>query len=115
MKPSTGRAVVFEDHYLLAESLTDLLKGLGFDVFSAAPSVEQAVRLAQTADCDVAIVDLDLRGELAYPALDELERRGVPYILATAAARRDIPARYKGPLLQKPYSARALKEALERA
>ncbi|HXP02130.1 MAG TPA: response regulator [Luteibacter sp.] len=114
--PSAPRAIVFEDHSGLASALTDLLEErLGYDVAACAGCIEEAIRLAHVERCDVAVVDLDLQGVMAYPALDELKRRGIPYVLATGAMPVDIPGRYQAPLVRKPYSAHQLEMAIREA
>jgi DNA-binding NarL/FixJ family response regulator len=110
------RAIIFEDHTGLAATLTDLLEGrLGYEVVACAGCIEDAIRVAHVERCDVAVVDLDLQGIMAYPALDELIRRGIPYVLATGATPLDIPVRYFAPLVRKPYSAQQLEHAIREA
>lgn len=112
----TGRAIVFEDHPGLAAALADLLEErLGYAVAASASCIEEAIRLAHVEHCDVAVVDLDLQGVMAYPALDELKRRGIPYVLATGTLPVDIPGKYRAPLVSKPYSLRELEDALHEA
>jgi DNA-binding NarL/FixJ family response regulator len=113
---ASPRAIVFEDHSGLASALTDLLaERLGYDVAACANSIEEAIRVAHVEPCDVAVVDLDLQGVMAYPALDELKRRGIPYVLATGSMAVDIPRRYQAPLVRKPYSAHQLESAIREA
>lgn len=110
------RAIVFEDHGGLASALADLLHArLGYDVAAHAESIEEALRVAHVVHCDVAVVDLDLQGVLAYPALDELQRRGIPYVIATGAWPMDIPSRYHAPVVRKPYSVQQLEQAIRQA
>ena len=113
---ASPRAIVFEDHSGLASALTDLLaERLGYDVAACAGCIEEAIRVAHVERCDVAVVDLDLQGIMAYPALDELKRRGIPYVLATGSMAVDIPQRYRAPLVRKPYSAHQLESAIREA
>jgi DNA-binding NarL/FixJ family response regulator len=113
---ASPRVIVFEDHSGLASALTDLLEErLGYDVAACAGCIEEAIRVAHVEHCDVAVVDLDLQGVMAYPALDELQRRGIPYVLATGAMPVDIPGRYRAPLVHKPYSAHQLERAIREA
>jgi DNA-binding NarL/FixJ family response regulator len=107
------RAIVFEDHTGLSAALTDLLEErLGYEVAACAGCIEEAIRVAHVEPCDIAVVDLDLQGVMAYPALDELKRRGIPYVLATGALPLDIPRRYEAPTVRKPYSAAQLESAI---
>ncbi|KAF1005830.1 MAG: hypothetical protein GAK28_03051 [Luteibacter sp.] len=116
MTSAAPRAIVFEDHPGLSSALADLLKErLGYDVAAQAACIEDALRVAHVERCDVAVVDLDLQGVMAYPALDELKRRGIPYVLATGALPVDIPTRYHAPSVRKPYSATQLADAIREA
>ncbi|HLZ05164.1 MAG TPA: hypothetical protein VKR55_23810 [Bradyrhizobium sp.] len=44
---------------------------------------------------DVAIIDINLHNELAYPLADELERQGIPFVFATGYSAGVIPDRYR--------------------
>jgi DNA-binding NarL/FixJ family response regulator len=115
-QPNAPRAIVFEDHTGLSAALTDLLEErLGYNVAACAGCIEDAIRLAHVERCDIAVVDLDLQGVMAYPALDELRRRGIPYVLATGTLPLDIPSRYDAPMVRKPYSAAQLENAIRTA
>jgi len=54
-------------------------------------SFRGAMAAAETAAYELAVVELHLKGESAFRILDKLIPRGIPYILATCAARADIP------------------------
>ena len=113
---ASPRAIVFEDHSGLVSALADLLvERLGYRVTACVDSVEDAIRAAHAEPCDVAVVDLELQGVMAYPALDELKRRGIPYVLATGSMLVDIPPHYRAPLVLKPYSATQLETAIREA
>jgi DNA-binding response OmpR family regulator len=105
--------MVIEDDFLLASTLVDVLTKLGCKVGACIGSFDQAMEAALDQGCDLAVVDLDLRGTSAYPILDRLTQRGVPFIIATALARRDIDARYAGaPCVSKPYDISELRQAV---
>ena len=109
------RAIVIEDDFLLIESLRDGLAKLGCEVLACSASLGEGLQLAGDSDCDFAIVDLNLKGELAGPVLDRLEDRGVPFLLATGAYEADIPARHvDAPRLSKPYDLRELEQSIKR-
>ncbi len=62
-------------------------------------------KLAETIDAEVAILDVNLNGELIFPVADLLIERGVPVIFTTGYAPEKLfPPRFMGlPTLQKPY------------
>ena len=49
-----------------------------------AATVDQALRLLAGETPDVALLDINLRGELVTPVAEELRARGVPFVLASA-------------------------------
>ena len=62
---------------------------------------------------DGAVVDLNLRGEMAYPVLDALLERGGPIVLATGYSARTLPTRYADvPRCDKPVDVDWLVKAL---
>ena len=61
---------------------------------------------------DLAVLDINLRGEESFPIAEALAARGTPYVYATAygnAAAEDGPS---APIVTKPYDEAALRAAL---
>ena len=78
------------------------------------PSVADALRLLATEEgIDGAVLDMNLRGEKAYPVADALRERGVPFVLATGYEQWALPEAYKDvPRCDKPVDLRHLARAL---
>ncbi|WP_158884053.1 response regulator [Rhodanobacter sp. L36] len=113
MHSTAIRVMVIEDDFLLAGTLADVLTRLGCKAGPCIGSFDQAMEAALDESCDLAVVDLDLRGMAAYPILDRLMQRGIPFIIATALTRRDIDARYAcAPCVSKPYDIGELRQAV---
>lgn len=89
----------------------------GIDIVGPASTVDEAMELAQTGMPDIAILDVNLHGEMIFPVADFLIRRGVPVILTTGYSARDIlPQRLLDlPTIRKPYEPADLMELVERA
>lgn len=104
------RVVICEDNSLLAETLSDTLDRFGCNVVACAVDIESAVSVAQSIDVDIAIVAWDLQGALAYPILDVLTDRGIPFIISTDDNVVDIYGRV--PLVTKPYASSELFQAI---
>jgi DNA-binding response OmpR family regulator len=105
--------LIVEDNYLLASTLVDVLAELGYTPVDCEGSFRGAMAAAETAMYELAVVDLNLNGESAFPILDKLIPRGIPYILATHAKRADIPAIYSSaPFICKPYDVAQLRSAI---
>lgn len=111
---ATGlRVVVVEDEALVIMLLEDMLTELGCHIVGLASHVEEAIKLAGSAEADLAILDLNLDGTDAYAVAEQLVARGIPFIFATGygptGIRADFGAR---PTLQKPFRMEDLRRAI---
>ena len=108
------RLLVVEDEYMMAEDLRRDLEKAGAQVVGPVPSVADALRvLAGEAALDGAILDVNLRGEKAYPVADALRERGIPFVLATGYEQWALPEAYKDvPRCDKPVDLRHLVRTL---
>lgn len=105
--------MVVEDNVFLAMALEEALLHLGHQLAGTAHSLEQALALVEQVRADCAIVDVDLHGLDAFPLLDRLRERGLPYLLATGLPLSEIPLHYRqGVLVTKPYDAGELDRAI---
>jgi CheY-like chemotaxis protein len=79
-----------------------------------AASVEQALALLDTTPgIDGALLDINLRGLLAYSVADELIDRGLPFVFTTGYSAPIIPERYRHvAMLQKPFDPEEILAAL---
>lgn len=110
--------LVVEDEFLIALDLTYLLQRHGFRVLGPAATVVAALRLLeQGATPDVALLDVNLKGELVTPVAEALRARGVPFVLASAYDRAQLSAEVlaMAPNVGKPTSERRLLAALAQA
>lgn len=96
MNALKGRAVlVVEDEYFVAKDLKRVLEKRGAKVIGPAPSVDTGIELIETTpDIDGAILDVNLGGEMAFPAADLLVERSVPFVFTTGYDESVIPARF---------------------
>jgi CheY-like chemotaxis protein len=84
-----------EDEYFLAQDIVQGLRAEGADVVGPVGAVCDALDLIDATErIDAAVLDLNLRGELAYPVADALTERGVPFVFATGYDQSYIPERY---------------------
>jgi len=93
----TGRRVlVVEDEYLIAMDLCYYLDREGATVLGPIPSVDDALAVVdKLGEVDVAILDVNLRGEEVYPVVDVLAERRIPFLFATGYDALGIPERYR--------------------
>lgn len=114
-KPLEGRRVLLvEDEFLIASDLAQLLRRQGAEVMGPASTVRSALELLRNApDPDAAVLDVNLRGEMAFPVADALRDRGVHFVFATGYTNEMIPERYAGvPCCEKPFDGPEIVRAL---
>lgn len=89
--PANGRRVlVVEDETLIAFLLQDVLEEDGFKVLGPAATLSEAMALAAADPApDAAVMDLNLRGEMSWPAVDILLGRGVPVVIVSGYGALD--------------------------
>ena len=80
--------LVVEDEFLIAMYLEVLLSGTA-GACSGRRRAWPRRYGSSTAAPDVALLDVNLRGELVAPVAAALENRGVPFVLASAYDRPD--------------------------
>jgi DNA-binding response OmpR family regulator len=104
-RPLAGRRIlIVEDEYYLADDLVRALQGQGAEVAGPVGTLAEAERLVAEGRIDCAILDINLRGEMAFPVADRLGEAGVPFLIASGYSRDHLPERFKGvPHLQKPF------------
>jgi CheY-like chemotaxis protein len=66
------RVLVVEDEALIAMLVEDMIHDSGGEMVGPAAKLSDAVDLARNAQADVALLDLNLGGALAYPVADVL-------------------------------------------
>jgi CheY-like chemotaxis protein len=79
----------------------------------APPSVNQALAMIDADAFDVAMLDVNLNGQMSYPVADALAERGVPFVFSTGYDKDRLLDRYRTfPVLQKPFHRSQLSDAL---
>ena len=60
------------------------------------------------------MLDVNLNGAPVTPVVEILVERGVPFIFASGYGQRGLPEAYRtAPILQKPFQADALEDAIK--
>ncbi len=77
------RVLIAEDCWHIAFSLKTVLEGEGVAVVGPAATVARSCRLLAAEAIDLALVDFNLRGEMAWPLLDGLAARGIRCIVVS--------------------------------
>jgi CheY-like chemotaxis protein len=108
------RVLVVEDEYFVADDIARALHQLGADVIGPFASRDEALASFVTdGDVDVAVLDINVRGETIYPLVEALRERGVPFVFATGYAEGSLPPAYRNsPRWEKPFDPKALAATL---
>jgi CheY-like chemotaxis protein len=108
------RVLVVEDEIMIRMLLEDMLHDLGYTVASSAGRIEEAMVFARDGEFDLAILDVNLNGNLVYPVAEVLAKRGLPFAFSTGYGDRGLPENYRGrPTLQKPFQLEGLARTLK--
>jgi CheY-like chemotaxis protein len=101
---SGRRVLLVEDEPIVAWLLKDMLVDLGCSVVGPAADVNQALAMIDAESIDVAVLDVNLRGQMSYPIADVLVARGVPFVFSTGYDKDRLLDGYRTfPALQKPF------------
>ena len=98
-------ALILEDESVVAFALEDMLLELGFEEVRLATTVEAALRHLEAHAPDIAVLDVNIRGERSYSLAHELSGSGVPFVFATGYGDAEHPEALRAtPTLTKPYA-----------
>jgi DNA-binding response OmpR family regulator len=108
--------LVVEDEPLIAMMLEDFLESLGHSVSATCESVGDALVEADKGGFDVAILDVNLKGESVWPVAARLRDMQIPFVLATGGHVDPPPAEFANvPVIEKPYTVDRVTPALDAA
>jgi DNA-binding response OmpR family regulator len=116
-RPLQGLCVlVVEDDYFIALELCNALRAAGADVIGPARDVATALSAIRDEHIDCGVLDINLRGHLAFEIATELRACGIPAIFATGYDASMIPDELGDAVrLEKPVDLAALCRAVESA
>ena len=107
-RPLAGvRILLVEDETLVAMLLEDMIADLGGTVIASASRVARALDVVNDrgTSLDLAVLDVNLGGEEAFPVAKALVERGVPFAFSTGYGNSGLPDPWRSrPTLQKPFT-----------
>jgi CheY-like chemotaxis protein len=108
--------LIVEDEPLISMMLEDFLDTLGHQVAASCDSIGDALARVEEGGFDIAILDVNLKGELIWPVADRLQDEKIPYVLATGGHIEPPPSRHAdAPVLSKPYTIDKIDPVLKEA
>lgn len=107
------KVLIVEDEFTVAMMIEDALAELGCRIVSSSSRVPHACEIAETADIDVAVLDVNVAGQPVFPVAEILRRRRVPMLFSTGYGVAALPPAFSShPVLSKPFSDRELQQSL---
>ena len=110
------KVLVVEDESLVALDIENMLEEMGCKVVASVPRLVRALDLASRLDFDLAVLDINLAGEVVYPLAFRLAARGIPFVFSTGYSTSTLPPELSDrPILKKPVMLASLKRAVAMA
>jgi DNA-binding NtrC family response regulator len=110
--------MLLEDEFLIALDAEDILDSLGVKRIQVVNSLAKATAVAQSSNVDLAILDLNINGEMSFGVAEMFRERGIPIVFASGyelRGRINPEMEDAAVHLRKPYTCETLKEAIEEA
>jgi CheY-like chemotaxis protein len=108
-----GSVFLVEDEVMIRMMVADMLEELGYSVAAEAGDITEAIRIAGSADFDVAILDVNVNGKVISPVAEVLASRNKPFVFATGYGAQGLPEEFRDrPTLQKPFQMETLAQVL---
>ena len=109
------KVLIVEDEALIAMLFEDILEDVHCQVVGPAMNVRQAMELAEGADIDIAVLDVNLNGESSFPVAALLQSRGVPLVFSSGYGSQGLPPEWLArPTLPKPFTSDEVLDTLAR-
>ncbi len=118
LSETKSRVLIVEDEALVAMLLEDMLADAGYTVSETVSAIQQALEFIadSAANFDVAILDVNLRGQPIFPVAEALVQAGKPFVFATGYGAGSLPEAWRNhPTLQKPFGAGDVERVLATA
>ncbi|WP_083897331.1 response regulator [Azospirillum sp. B506] len=107
--------LIVEDEPLIAMSLEDALIDRGVTCLGPAGSVSAALQMIEAGGFDIALLDVNLRGERVDAVADRLAAAGVPFVFTTGHGAEGLPDAHRArPVIGKPFRDIDIADALAR-
>ena len=112
-RPPGGSVFLVEDEVMIRMMVADMLEELGYSVAAEAGEINEAIRLAQSTEFDLAILDVNVNGKVITPVAELITARNRPFIFATGYGSSGLPQEYRDrPAKQKPLQLETLAQVI---
>jgi two-component SAPR family response regulator len=98
-----AKVLIVEDEPIVALEIEDILREAGFEIVGCVGSLSKALMTLKNTDCDIAVLDANLRGESVAPVATALRQLGRPFVFVSGYERIYVPEAFlDAPSLPKP-------------
>ena len=109
-----GSVFLVEDEVMIRMMVADMLEELGYSVAAEAGEINESMRLAQSTDFDLAILDVNVNGKVITPVAEAVQLRGLPFVFATGYGAQGLPEKFRDrTTIQKPFQIETLARTIE--
>ncbi|WP_274425311.1 response regulator [Chelativorans sp. YIM 93263] len=105
--------LVVEDEGSVALLIEDMLQDLGCEIVASVARLAEALKVAATAEVDLAVLDVNLDGQPVFPVAELLRERQIPLVFSTGYGTSGLPREFSShPVLCKPFSMTELQQTV---
>jgi DNA-binding NtrC family response regulator len=97
--------LLVEDNWHVAQAMSSILKAAGVHIVGPAASLIQAELFLSECEPDIAVVDLNLQGEMADGLIEQLAARHIPVIIISGYVPNATRSESVAAVLEKPVRA----------
>lgn len=98
------RVLIVEDELAIAMLVESALEDEHCLIVGPFGSLREALAAARSETLDLAVLDVNLAGEMVYPVAEVLAERGVPFLVLSGYGATALPAdRKHWPICGKPF------------
>ena len=110
-----ARVLIVEDEFFLADDLARSLNGARGVAVGPVNTIDEAEEVIRSEPVDAAIVDLNLRGTMAFEFVKRLAATELPCLIVSGYGEDALPESLAGiPRLEKPIRPSSVIEAIEK-
>ena len=98
------RVLIVEDEYYLAADLAEALQARGARIVGPVGTFDEALAAVAADEIDMALLDMNLRGEMSFAVAERLDEAGIPFVIATGYSTESLPESLRDrPRVEKPF------------
>src|SRR5688572_3987591 len=107
---SGASVLLLEDEFLIALDAEQILAELGARAVLTVSNISEARAQIARGGFELAVLDVNVNGEMSFEIADLLRENGIPYIFASGYELRSRPVPPAAVCVSKPYTFERLRE-----